>query len=215
MKFSTKHWITACIIIILITGSALTLWTAGQHDQDMRDELLIRTRLAAVGVNSSQVATLAGSSADLCSPEYLALKEQMAALRQADPEISSTYLIGQKPDGTFFFFVDSEPTESPDCSPPGQSYPEVTALLASVYTTGVEQTEGPEADRWGTWISGIVPVIDSDTEQPIAVFGMDVDADQWTSHIIFACLPPITGTLLVLVLVLSFFYIHRRDERER
>ena len=215
MKSAGERWLAAGIIIILIAGFALTLWTAEQQDQNMRDELLIKTRLAASGVRGSQVAALAGSAADLNSPDYLALKQQMGTLRHADPEISFTYLIGQKPDGTYFFFVDSEPADSSDYSPPGQTYPEVTDLLASVYTTGREITEGPESDRWGTWISGVVPVNDSTDERRIAVFGIDIDASHWNQQILIACLPSITGTLLVVVMLLAFFYIQRQNDRER
>ena len=85
MKSAGERWLAAGIIIILIAGFALTLWTAEQQDQNMRDELLIKTRLAAAGVRGSQVAALAGSVADLNSPDYLALKQQMGTLRHADP----------------------------------------------------------------------------------------------------------------------------------
>ncbi|WP_321505442.1 PAS domain S-box protein [uncultured Methanoregula sp.] len=215
MISGTGRWLAVSVIIVLVTGSALTLWTAGQADQNMRDQLLIKTRLAAAGINASQVAALAGSAADLGSPDYLALKRQMTALRHSDPDIRFAYLIGQKPDGTFFFFGDSEPPDSPDYSPPGQSYPEIPALIASSYSTGRDLTEGPASDRWGTWISGIVPVNEPVNGGRIAIFGMDIDARDWNRQIILACLPPITGSLLVLVLVLIFFFIQQRNERER
>ena len=209
------RWLAVSVIIILVTGSALTLWTAGQADQNMRDQLLIKTRLAAAGINALQVAALNGSAADLGTPDYLALKRQMAAIRLSDPDIRFTYLIGQKPDGTFFIFGDSEPPDSPDYSPPGQSYPEVPAQIVSGYMTGRDLTEGPYSDRWGTWISGIVPVNEPADGGRIAVFGMDVDARDRNRQIILACLPPITGSLLVLVLILIFFFIQQRNERER
>jgi len=209
------RWLAVSVIIILVAGSALTLWTAGEADRDVRDQLLIKTRLAAAGINASQVAALTSSAADLNSTEYLALKQQMTALRLSDPDIRFTYLIGRKPNGSYFFFVDSEPPDSPDYSPPGQSYPEVTSLIVSVYSTGRDLTEGPDSDRWGTWISGVVPVNEPAYGGRIAVFGMDVDARNWDRQVILACLPPITGSLLALVLVLAFFFIQQRNDRER
>ncbi|MFA4877881.1 MAG: PAS domain S-box protein [Methanoregula sp.] len=139
----------------------------------------------------------------------------MYELHAADPEIRFTYLIGRHTDGTYFFFVDSEPPESEDYSPPGQEYPEVTALTIKALTSGIPLTDGPDSDRWGTWVSSIVPVTDPKTGTVIAVFGMDVDARNWYWQILAACLPPLAGTLLILVLVLTFFFIHQRNERER
>ncbi len=56
--------------------------------------------------------------------------------------------------GSVFFLVDSEPPESEDYSPPGQTYPEASAILLNTFVSGKETTEGPLTDRWGTWVSG-------------------------------------------------------------
>ncbi len=42
-----------------------------------------------------------------------------------------------------------------------------------------EMTEGPVSDRWGTWVSAMVPVTDKDSGEFVALFGMDVDARYW------------------------------------
>jgi PAS domain S-box-containing protein len=215
MKSELNRWLVVAILIILVVGTAASFWTARLEDQRMREQLLTQTRLAEVGINAGQVKALTGSESDLISPDYLTLKHQMADLRAVDPEIRFTYLIGRRADGSNFFFVDSEPPESEDYSPPGQAYPEVTVLIKKVFSTGTSLTEGPDTDRWGTWVSGVVPVTDPETGKIIAVYGMDVDARNWYRHIFVASLPPITGTLLVLVLVLTFFLIQQRNERER
>jgi PAS domain S-box-containing protein len=215
MKSNLNRWLIVAVVIILVAGTAVSLWTARQEDQHMRDQLLTQGRLAGEGINLLQVASLTGSGADLASPDYVALKKQMTAFRAADPDIRFAYLIGRQADGAYFFFVDSEPPESNDYSPPGQEYPEVTVLTKKVFTTGIPLTEGPDSDRWGTWVSSIVPVRDPDTGRTLAVFGMDVDARNWSSKIFVACLPPLAGTLLILVLVLTFFSIQRYNERER
>ncbi len=210
-----KRWLVVAILIIIVAGSAASLWTAKLEDQNMREQLLTQARLAGVGINAGQVEALTGSESDLISPDYLALKHQMVGFRAVDPEIRFAYLIGRRADGSYFFFVDSEPPESEDYSPPGQEYPEVTVLIKKVFSTGTSLTEGPDSDRWGTWVSGVVPVTDPENGKIIAIFGMDVDARNWYGQIFVASLPPITGTLLILVLVLTFFSIQQRNERER
>jgi PAS domain S-box-containing protein len=215
MLKKSNYWLIAAIAILLVTGTVLTFWTAQQQDRAMREEMLIETRLAAAGISSDQLKTLSGSVADLDTPEYQKLKGLLVDYREADPDIRFTYLIGQRSDGTYFFFVDSEPPESADYSPPGQDYPEVTPLIVNVFSTGKEMTGGPDSDRWGTWVSGIVPVTDPETGKLIAVFGIDVDAGDWTKEMALATIPVVAGVLILLILVLAFFFIHEHNEQER
>ena len=139
----------------------------------------------------------------------------MIQIRSTDPLIRFVYVLGQRPDGTVFFFIDSEPPESEDYSPPGQMYPEASATLLNTFTTGMETTEGPDADRWGTWVSGLVPITDPQTGEIIAVLGTDVDARDWTVQIIIASAPAVIAMLLLLLLLLIFYYVLQRNERER
>ena len=185
------------LAVLLVTGTTLTLWTAWQEDRSMRDQMIIKTSLATVGIVPSDVAALEGSADDLDSPVYKAVKKQLVDYRATDPTIRFTYLIGRRPDGMYFFFVDSEPTESADYSPPGQEYPEVTPLVIRVFTTGEKMTDGPASDRWGTWVSGVIPVKDRETGEVIAVFGMDVDARDWYRQVADASIPPAAGTITV------------------
>jgi PAS domain S-box-containing protein len=123
--------------------------------------------------------------------------------------------MGQRPDGTVFFFADSEPPDSEDYSQPGQEYPEASAILLNTFISGNEVTEGPLPDRWGIWVSGFVPIRDSLSGRIIALVGTDIDARDWNLQIITSCGPAIIGTLILLFLVLIFSYILERNDRER
>jgi PAS domain S-box-containing protein len=214
MNRKVTRWLIIAIILILASGIALTLWTAQREDSKLREDLLIKTRLVQSSINTAKVQALTGSEADLVSPDYRALKDALIKIRSADPMIRFIYLMGQRPDGTGFFFVDSEPPESGDYSPPGQSYPEASPILLNAFVSGKETTEGPRTDRWGTWVSGFVPVMDTGTGKVIALLGIDIDARDWNLQIITACGPAIIGTLLLLFLVLIFSYMLERNDRE-
>jgi len=215
MNRPVNRWLIIAIIAILASGIALTLWTAQQEDTQLREELLIKTRLVQRGVSTVHVQNLTGSDADLGLTDYLTLKEELIRIRSADPLIRFVYLMGQRPDGTVFFIIDSEPPDSPDYSPPGQSYPEASPILLNAFVSGEETTEGPSTDRWGTWVSGFAPIGDTGTGKVIALLGMDIDAWDWNLRIIYACGPAIIMTLLLLFLVLIFYYILERNEREK
>ena len=214
LKQDFKWWHVIALVII-IAGIILTIGSAQQQDQIMRNDLLKKTRIAETGVSFEQVSSLSGFAADIASPDYQTLKTQLKKIRAADPDIRFAYLIGQRQDGTIIFYADSELPESADYSPPGQVYTEAPAVLTSLFKTGKMANEGPYTDRWGTWVSGFIPVTDPTTGKVIAIFGMDVDAKDWNLAIAQSCTATIAASLLILVLVIAFGLSQQRSIREQ
>jgi PAS domain S-box-containing protein len=214
MKQDFKWWHVIALVVI-IAGIILTIWSAQQQDQFMRNDLLSKTSIAETGVSFEQVSSLRGSAADIASPDYQTLKTQLKKIRAADPDIRFAYLIGQRQDGTIILYADSESPESADYSPPGQVYTEAPAVLTSLFKTGEMASEGPYTDRWGTWVSGFIPVTDPMTGKVIAIFGVDIDAKNWNSAIAQSCTATIAATLLILVLVIAFGLSQQRSIREQ
>jgi PAS domain S-box-containing protein len=210
-----NRWLIIAIIVIIASGMALTLWTIQREDNLLRTDLIIKTRHLSSDISIEHVKGLTGSESDLRSPDYVILKDQMMRFQSTDPQIKFVYLIGQWSDGTVFFYVDSESPGSEDYSPPGQGYPEASASLLNIFSTEQETTEGPQSDRWGTWVSGLVPITDATTGKVIAVMGTDIDARDWTIQIIKASSPAVIAMLLLVLLLLIFFYVLQRNERER
>jgi PAS domain S-box-containing protein len=215
MTRTINRFLIIGMIIILGLGCMLTVWMAQNEDGRLRQDLLSKSRLVKEGFSPDQVEALTGSPTDVVSPEYILVKEELIRIRSADPLIRFIYFMGQRPDGTIVFLADSEPPDSEDYSWPGQEYNEASSILRDVFVTNLETTEGPAADRWGTWVSSLTPVADPETGAVIAVFGMDVDARDWNLKIITACMPVVTATLVLLFLLLVFFYVQERNERER
>jgi PAS domain S-box-containing protein len=122
--------------------------------------------------------------------------------------------MGQRPDSAVFFYVDSESPGSADYSPPGQVYSEASATLLNTFSSGKETTEGPMTDRRGTWVSGLVPITDTTTGKVVAVLGTDIDARDWNIQIIKASAPAVIAMLVLVFLLLVFFYVLERNERE-
>ena len=214
MKRDFKWWHVIALVII-IAGIILTIGSAQQQDLAMRNDLLLKTSIAETGVSFEQVSSLSGSAADIASPDYQTLKTQLKKIRAADPDVRFAYLTGQRQDGTIIFYADSESPESADYSPPGQVYTEAPAVLTSLFKTGEKTSEGPYTDRWGTWVSGFIPVTDPTTGKVIAIFGMDVDAKNWNSAIAQSCTATIAASLLILVLVIAFGLTQQRSIREQ
>jgi diguanylate cyclase (GGDEF)-like protein/PAS domain S-box-containing protein len=205
-------WIVACIVIICLISQQL--------DQQKRDNLLLQAKLISQMVDTNNVGSLNGTESDLTSTSYIYLKEQLSRTRQVNKEYRFLYLMGRGPDGRFFFYVDSEPANSKDYSPPGQVYEDDVDGMRLVYDTGAGIIEGPSTDRWGTWVSALVPLTDPDTGRIIAVLGMDVDAKTWANEISISALLPV-GLMLALLatvtlgIILMHSQVQLRKSEER
>jgi PAS domain S-box-containing protein len=215
MMRNLNKWLIIAIIVILASGMVLTLWTVQREENLLRADLLSKTRLIQAGISTGHLKALTGNEADLESTDYRVLKEHMMQVKSTDPLIRFVYVLGQQPDGTVIFFIDSEPPGSEDYSSPGQVYPEASAILLNAFASGNETTEGPVTDRWGTWVSGLVPITDSQTGEIIALLGTDIDARDWTALLIIASAPAVIAMLLLLLLLLIFYYVLQRNDRER
>jgi len=207
--------LVVAVIIILFGGIVLTIWTAQNESTNLHQQLLVKNRLIKEAFSTNQIQQLTGSEADVSSPDYIAIKEDLIRIRLTDPQIRFVYFMGQKPDGKIVFLVDSELPASADYSPPGQEYPEASQTLQNVFVLKGEITEGPSSDRWGTWVSSLNPIIDPATGKVIAVLGMDVDASDWNMHILYAAMPIIIGTLILIFIILVFSFMQQRNEREK
>ena len=162
----------------------------------MRSDLLTQTRTAAFAVNIESVKQLSGVLSDLNTPDYRRIKEQLTLMRATNPDSRFLYLLAMK-NGDVIILIDSEPPESADYSPPGQVYEEASKNVRRLFDTVQETTVGPDSDRWGTWISGFIPLKDSSSENLVAFFGMDISADSWSKQLQQRRLLPISATLLL------------------
>ena len=195
---------------MLLAGGLLIWWAVAQADRSLREDLRKQAQMVAQGLDKDRILELTGTPADVGSPSYERVKEQLAAVRTSSPQCRFLYLMGRKANGTIFFFVDSEPAASKDCSPPGQIYEEASKACRRAFVAQAHEVDGPTADRWGTWVSAYIPILAPETifsspsrsRDAVAVLGMDIDARTWNGLLARSALPP-AG--LTLALVAGFF----------
>ena len=193
-------------LALFAVGVLFIAWMAHRVDRQMRNEILMQARIVAQAIDTRNLTTLSGSAADLASPDYVRLKEQLSMIRKANTKCRFIYLMGQRPDGQIFFFVDSEDPASSEYSPPGEIYGEATEDDRQVFATGTGNANGgPYKDRWGVWISAMVPVFQPDTERTLAVLGMDFNATSWKLNLANkATLPALPAAIAFLF---GFYFI--------
>jgi len=203
----------ALFLVVLAAGALFAWWTAVRADSERRADLIVQAQLAAQPLQAkiAHIRALSGTAADLASPRYQQLKTLLADTREANRKCRFAYLLGRRSDGALFFVADSEPPGSPDYSPPGQLFEEAPAADRRVFDTKTAAVTGPVTDRWGVWISALVPLTDPQTGAVVAVLGMDVDARAWKWDVAARVAPPMAIMLVLLVGAASLFAATRRQ----
>lgn len=179
-------------------------------DENQKAHIIDRANTIAQTISIPELSALNGSEADLTKPAYEHLKNTLTDVRNVNSDIRFIYLIGQNENGELFFYVDSEPAESEDYSPPGQIYDEASPEMYETLADGVNRTDGPTRDRWGVWVSGYAPIVNGRGEI-IAILGMDTPANEHIyNNIAYAIIPLLTALIILLVL----YFIRNIQTRE-
>jgi len=168
---------------LLIFGALFTIFSISIKEDEMRQDLLTDTRIASVGIIRDDLYQLEGTISDLNSPAYGRIKKYLTEVAQSRPLSRFVYLLLKNPDGELVFLADSEPETSDMYSHPGQRYPEASGLIRDMFIHPQESVEGPLSDRWGRWVTGLVPIYGPDDTTVHAVLGIDIDATFWESAV--------------------------------
>ena len=198
------------LCVFLAAGALLAWWMVQNADRQKRADLLDQVRLVTQALKVESIKTLSGTQADLASPNYQGVKQLLTSMRTANPEYRFLYLLGRNSNRSIFIFADSEPDDSPDYSPPGQIYTEASAETRGVFDSKAANVEGPTSDRWGTWISALIPLLDPVTGEVIAVAGLDIAAGDWNLDVLARAALPV-GLLLLLLIGVSVAFAAARD----
>jgi PAS domain S-box-containing protein len=225
---SFGNWFLCLLAVgVLAVGGAAAWWSVHQTDRQMRLDALNQATSIAGAIDPGLVQALTLSAGDLGTPAYERLKDQLRTVRAHDPRYRFVYLLGRTDDGSIAFCVDSEAADSPDCSPPGQIYPEASDACRRAFSARQPEVDGPIDDRWGTWVTPLVPIrhprgssvasLDASaasvgTGSVVAVLGLDIEAGDWNRALLSATLPAgLTTLALLVILACAWLRLMRRE----
>lgn len=211
-----KWLMGAGILFVLVFGALVSAWSVSSKDGRMRDDLKNKVKIAANAISPESIKALSGDITDKNKDDYILLKQRLSDLKNIVPEYRFFYIMGQRKTGEIYIMVDAEPSQSKSFSYPGQEYTEASEELKGVFSGGETIAEGPVEDRWGNWISGISPIFDNDTDDVIAVLGIDRDAAEWRREVLSSLRMPLFVTALISLVILGLMlYVSKIEESER
>jgi PAS domain S-box-containing protein len=189
-------------LLILIAGIIYLNYTWMRIEKKNQENALEIAKSIEILLPIELLDSLDAIPEDSLKNEYLLTKSKLVSLMPVNPESRFTYLYTIK-NGKIIIMVDSEPSSSPDYSPPGQEFTEADSLYYDAFYDNKEIVTKPVSDRWGTWISVLIPVIDKKSGEVVAVFGMDFNAKSWSKNLFLE----ITQSSAIILLIFLLFLI--------
>ncbi len=202
-------YLPVLLVILIGSGWMYTQWFGYTRVEERKLGIMNRTSLAAAALDSRLLRPLQWEDGDQNRAEYNLLRSKMHEMKTTDENIVFVYLMGLN-EGVIVFGPDSPDEEDYSYTEGPVPYEQPPPELFEVFTTGQPVVVGPYSDEWGTYVSGFAPVLNSESQEIIAVLGVDIDAGTWMQDYFGFRMPAILITLLVSMLSLAFMTGSRR-----
>ncbi len=208
------------LLLLSLAISAFHISNTWKNSVSETEEHAIQhAKSVEAAIQKSSITNLKADPSDLNRPEYKELKNSLLEIVQEDDWIRFAYIYHER-NGKIYFLADSESPDSDDYSPPGQEYYEADEETFEPLRTHETVLTAPSRDRWGTWVSVLVPMTDFVTGETIAVFGVDYPAETWYDAAELNTLKTVVlvifiETLLVALYVLLRLYLKLLREEKK
>ncbi|MEI6532398.1 MAG: PAS domain S-box protein [Candidatus Roizmanbacteria bacterium] len=205
-------------LLLMIFGSNFVIRTWRNSVKSIENDALKIAQIAQAGLSLDNINKLDLNYSDLEKKEYNQIKKSLINIKNVDSNIRFTYIYIKRND-KLYFVADSEIQTSKDYSPPGQEYTEASREYFKPLKDGLPHISEPVIDRWGTWISILIPIKDVNSHEVIAVFGMDYPAEHWNDeailHVIQTCFMVLAIYLLLCVIYIIIDNYTKSKENEK
>ena len=177
-RLEAKLGLSFAAMAVLICGLltfALYQITVDWLREGLRHRIKDAAAIGAGRLNGDDFAGLTDPSQE-DSPTYRRLQSELRRIRDAGSDYRYVYTMRQSAEGKIRFVVDAE--EDPELiSHLGDIYEDAGPALVSSISIVRESWAEKEfyTDKWGTWLTGYAPIMDSDGRVKI-ILGMDVAA---------------------------------------
>ncbi len=199
------------LLIVLSLGWLITEQLGRWADSDQRTHLLARARAVAATLIPEQLTELTGEpEQEMTRPHRLAV-QTLTKVKRISPDVAQVYLYAPQQNHLIFYACSMS-------DQPNEYYPAGLVCEGdlddqdwSFFEKGEPYVTGPFRDRWGEWISAIVPALRAaDGQKVLLALGMDVPAHTLRHEIRHYRSLGLFLTMALTLLVLDFFSRQRR-----
>jgi cell division protein FtsB len=199
-KISIKELVILLVILFCGALYVFYIWIDTKN-QNVNQVLQVSSSVVA-SLPKEELKYLDQKPEELKDDQFLQLKESLQKVIAVNKDARFAYLYIER-DNKLYFVVDSEPLNSPDYSPAGQEFTEADPVDKKPFTERKPIITQPVTDRWGTWVSVEIPVINEATGKVVAAFGMDYNSRAWGNRILFEVSESSLLVIIILILALD------------
>ncbi|MBP9803031.1 MAG: hypothetical protein KBD14_01845 [Candidatus Pacebacteria bacterium] len=203
-----KYYIIS-ILVVLIIGITATYLTYKQTAKETKEKLLTNVSIIANTLNSEEIKSLTGTTADISNSNYQSIKSKFERIIKLNDDHRFIYLWTYKNEKVVFL-IDSENPISTEYSPPGQIYEEATELDKEVLLGLSPRSIEFSQDRWGNWLTALVPILDQNGKV-VAVLGIDMNSKVYWNTIYVSLAIPIISTIFILLIIIIGFILRKKE----
>lgn len=196
----------------VLVGVASVVLVMHNKDAEMRQALLTQARTIDLALDWSRMyasiqSTLNAQKSDPETAELAQHRARIDKICSVYPNCRAVYLMRQNAQKKIYFLLDSSPKSSELYIVPGTVYTEASPVTYQVFASRKIAMDGPVADRWGVWVSALVPHLLPDKSS--VVVGIDIEASEWNKTVWKSAIIPALATTAFLALMMLFLTLWR------
>lgn len=207
-------WYWVLFFAIFIIGTLFTFYVAKAQDMEMRDSLTTFVKTIEHSIDWQPFSAALNTQPENIELGDLALLEvQLKNACKANRDCHFIYLFySEEKQGKqqIKFLLDASPQPTSEISQLGDVYVEASPHLKQAMHSRQAYVEGPETDRWGTWVTAGVPVSITMQTPYFAMLNVDVAVKNWNQRVLKEIAIPTIATLMCLG-VLSGFLLQNKS----
>lgn len=201
------------MFLTLVIGALITFFVAKAQDTEMRDNLITYAATIEKSIDWRSHAPILNTNPNQIKESDLAeLETQLNRACKANRDCHFIYLLYRDKEDVKFL-LDASPQPPSEISHLGEVFAEANPEIKDGLRTRKALVQGPVTDRWGTWVSALIPISITLTTSNFVMLGVDVAVEGWNTRILKSIIAPVLLTLLFLGILLGFIYQNRVREK--
>ncbi|HET9570162.1 MAG TPA: HAMP domain-containing sensor histidine kinase [Bacteroidales bacterium] len=204
--------ITVLVILLVLVFGIYQIRRVIQANKDQYAEVKQIALTAAAMMHYNDLINLNAVSEDTLKIEYAVIKKMLADITSVNSSAVYSYVFTKR-NGKMYVMADSEPNESPNYASAGEELKGVTIMDHQLMDNGSIPMVVYSKNRWGDWVSVLIPLQHPITHQNFAVFGMDFNAKVWKSKRNKDLFLIVLVILLSMMVVIAIFRIISNSQK--
>ncbi|MEN6370454.1 MAG: response regulator [Armatimonadota bacterium] len=204
-RLKIGSWTMLAMTIVLIAGWFFTAYWGNLRDKEIRSILIARTRTVASAMELESLSKLSGNKSDMRKKGYWQIYRHLRYIEQVNSDVHYSYVLGMH-NGKVVFLADSGIYGTDDYMIPGTVYEDAAAWVKPLFGRPRTIVKGPYTDRWGTWITGLVPIYTAN-HHLAGFMCLDISADSLMAACAERRLYAIIMVFLLCIVIITFSLI--------